>query len=1698
MTGGYLCAQTDPAAITDGFTPAAIAPGTPQGVTFLSPHDAVNYYNGNLAFSIPLNSVNGRGGAGYTITLPIGTKWVIENHPSPQDVFVAVPSVFPYEGLWMDGAAPRYMPGRMLWREVVDETKGVTGTCAGGTNGATYSFYLGQTLTRLTWVEADGTEHEFQDTQSSGSPLPAAPNYTCASDHLLSRPSRGTVFISDDATAATFIADSTVYDWITTLDRQTHVNKGVQGWLLFKDGRRYQTDSTGNVIQMIDRLGNTTTISGGVITDSLGRSITISEKYSNGAPTMDQIIYPAADGNTHTITVNYDSLQNHLRTGFSVQTTSSLFQTTNGSPVSEQFNPVVVSSVVLPDGSSYTIQYNSYGEVAQVTLPTGGFYQYDYPVSTPSCDGTNYTGCAQSGSNGATDMQTVLRRVTARRVYANGGTLEGQTCYSPTFAPDGSTTTTQVTFYDGTASPGSCGSGNVISSETHTFRSTPVADLGWVDPPSFWYPEGFAGRETQTTWNTAGGTALKTVSNTWSWNSTGVFSGQLPTNEQTWFNLTPCQTLTTLSGTSPVTSGRFFLYDKYFNVTDTYEYDFGAAPAPASSCSQTVPAGYGRQAHVSYVADGNYDVVSTPASGPNSNHMRNLVQESDTYDGAGTLAARTQYAYDESAPTLENTLVGYVAPTHSKLGNLTSKSAWLNTTGSYWKSTYTYDNLGNVLTIKDPRQMVTTLFYGDNCLAVANPPAGVLSIGSLYAFPTRIINAIGQPVQVQYDCYIGKQKQFTDANSTVTSYSYSGDPFDRLLSVQRAVSTPAEAHTTFSYPNLTTVTTKQDQASIGDGAIVTTSLFDGLGRLSQTQHSAPGGGYIATSQSYDGKGQPWRSSLPYNPQNGETAHYVTTSYDGAGRVVSVATDDGAATATSYSGSQTTTSDPAGATRTITSDGFGRVNSAVEDPTGKNYLTSYTYDVLDDLKTVTQGAQTRSFTYNSLKQLVSATNPESGAICYGPTASPCTENYDGNGNLLYRTDSRGVTTSYTYDALSRVTAKSYSDGATPGVFYAYDTATLGIGRLASVSTAALGSIPAFSTLVTSYDALGHPTASTQTIGSANSYTFSYTYNLAGGLTKETYPSLRAVSTTYDVLNRPSGLSGQMGADSSTYLNSVSYSSGGAVSQLQFGAAPLVTESVTFDQGLSTLRGQPTQLAVSLASGTNLVTLGYGYCPGDPAPAQCASNNGNVQSASITAPGPAVNVWQTFGYDKLNRLISALETPVSGSSTTAWSQVYVYDAFGNRWLDPSSSGLSLSPFTPQYSTNFNSNNQLVIQSSTYDTAGNQKTIGGFSYSYDAENRVSLVTEPSGATPSSYQYFYDGDGRRVQKVASGGSTTSYVYDVAGNLAAEYVSGTAPTLACTTCYLVQDTLGSTRMMLDASTGAPVALHDYLPFGEEIVNARPGSLYSGTDDPRQKFTGKERDSETGLDFFGARYLSGAQGRFSSADAPFNDQDPSDPQSWNLYSYVRNNPLNSVDPTGTVDCKPSQGGDFCVERDEPSPTPAPPPDTGLSSFGQFMIGSLLNTVHTTTQVAEKTQQVVQSAVDWLGSQDPSCTLKGMAAGGGAGLALGSTVGLAGGPTAFITVPVGGGLGLLGGAGFGGIAGMSACSSGSGGSGKGGDYRPKTAGANANDAKTIRDVAREEGVDARKFGKFVEAEKRAEGRRASENYSYDELKALAGC
>lgn len=128
--------------------------------------------------------------------------------------------------------------------------------------------------------------------------------------------------------------------------------------------------------------------------------------------------------------------------------------------------------------------------------------------------------------------------------------------------------------------------------------------------------------------------------------------------------------------------------------------------------------------------------------------------------------------------------------------------------------------------------------------------------------------------------------------------------------------------------------------------------------------------------------------------------------------------------------------------------------------------------------------------------------------------------------------------------------------------------------------------------------------------------------------------------------------------------------------------------------------------------------------------------------------------------------------------------------------------------------------------------------------------------------------------------------------------------------------------MVVDKSGSlAGVKRHDYLPFGEELsvgVGGRAQAQgYGVNDNVRQKFTDKERDNETSLDFFETRYYSSTQGRLTSTDPLYyTGTRPGDPQQFNLYNYVRGNPLSFTDPDGKDLVGASQRGSDMVPLTE--------------------------------------------------------------------------------------------------------------------------------------------------------------------------------------
>jgi RHS repeat-associated protein len=213
--------------------------------------------------------------------------------------------------------------------------------------------------------------------------------------------------------------------------------------------------------------------------------------------------------------------------------------------------------------------------------------------------------------------------------------------------------------------------------------------------------------------------------------------------------------------------------------------------------------------------------------------------------------------------------------------------------------------------------------------------------------------------------------------------------------------------------------------------------------------------------------------------------------------------------------------------------------------------------------------------------------------------------------------------------------------------------------------------------------------------------------------------------------------------------------------------------------------------------------------------------------------------------------------------------------------------------------------------YDASGNLLNDGVNAFSYDAEGHIKTVN----ATTA---YVYDGGGARVKKLV--GENTRFVYGINGELIAEfdgstgslkkeYISGgitIEPTAVNSngTQYGTTDHLGTPRVITNSS-GSVVSRHDYMPFGEELgagVGGRTAAIgFSNSgDNNRKKFTGYERDSETGLDFAQARYDSSSQGRFTSPDPFAASATVGNPQTFNRYSYCANNPVNATDPTGLV------------------------------------------------------------------------------------------------------------------------------------------------------------------------------------------------------
>jgi RHS repeat-associated protein len=282
------------------------------------------------------------------------------------------------------------------------------------------------------------------------------------------------------------------------------------------------------------------------------------------------------------------------------------------------------------------------------------------------------------------------------------------------------------------------------------------------------------------------------------------------------------------------------------------------------------------------------------------------------------------------------------------------------------------------------------------------------------------------------------------------------------------------------------------------------------------------------------------------------------------------------------------------------------------------------------------------------------------------------------------------------------------------------------------------------------------------------------------------------------------------------------------------------------------------------------------------------NGTLASLAITDPFNSANAQAcNYSHDDCTRIASVN----CGAST--WQQNFSYDSFGNitKTVPTGGTGYSFQPSystatnrmtaipvggsTPSYDANGNVLNDF-LHSYTWDVYGRPIAIDGVSVTYDALGRT-VEQNRSGAYS---EIVYAPSGTKIE-IMSGQSFTKAFVPLPGGAVAVYGGGIV-------YYRHPDHLGSSRF---ASTGSRTMYYDgaYAPFGEPYAQ-------TGTTD--LSFTGMNQDTVSNLYDFPAREY-GTQGRWASPDpAGLAATDLTDPQSWNRFSYVRNSPINLIDPSG--------------------------------------------------------------------------------------------------------------------------------------------------------------------------------------------------------
>ncbi len=999
-----------------------------------------------------------------------------------------------------------------------------------------------------------------------------------------------------------------------------------------------------------------------------------------------------------------------------------------------------------------------------------------------------------------------------------------------------------------------------------------------------------------------------------------------------------------LDGNDVLTAIKDFTYDKNGNMVEVKEYDW--MPYNIVPRTFSFPIGLPEGADDLYLKrvtrteffNGTPNAEAADYGDPDSYHLSSsprllrLARSSEMRDASGTPKSRTEMTYDYTSygpNTIGGNLTGTRAWDSYKGGSSRPYSYPLTATNSIGTS-MTYTPLGMPETTTDANGTVTRITYG----AIVAPNGVVTDL-----YPTKNVAAHGTAVartsSLTYDFHTGLATSTTDEDNNVTNATVY-DAVGRPIKAISAQGTSVESWTRTEYNDQARyVVVRSDVESVGDGRKVATQFFDQIGRVRLAKTLEDAVTQSATNEidgikvqtryrfvrndsgghTYEITSNPYRESFSWQASSEETMGWNRSKSWHNGERQETETFSGAslpdpwggnagstgAIVTEKNANSTTITDQAGRKRRNITDSFGQL-IRVDEPDISGELgsiaapaqpTNYSYSSDGKMVRVQQGVQNRYFMHDSLGRLLRVRQPEQvvnpGLNTVGnPDNNSWTAGfvYDDNGNLLTSRDAKNVIVTTAYDRLNRPASRTYSD-STPVVNFTYDDPS--VARAKGKLTRIASSVSEMRYL--GFDPAGRLTSSQHVID-YRVFPSDYKYNLAGSLTEQTYPSRRVVKNLLETDGDLSAISSKF-ADGpfKNYASNLAYTPAGAIKRLQLGNG--LWESARINS-----RGQATEL--NLGNSTtdgSLMKLNYQYGELDQnGNVDATRNTGNIAKQTISIAGLSTGFVQTYRYDPLYRISEAREVN-NGSQT--WVQNFSYDRYGNRV------GLSQNVGGQQLPVNNltlpavdgNTNRFQSGQGYSYDAVGN--LIGdpqGRQFIFNGDNKQVEVRDASGGVG---EYVYDGSGKRVKKVTAA-ETVIFVYDGLGKLIAE-MSTAAPPAQPTVNYTATDPLGSPRVLTNKQ-GQVVSRRDFMPFGEELAPDSTlrtiGRKYGAADNVRQKFTGYQRDEESGLDFAEARYYNSNHGRFTAVDPLLASGKSADPQTFNRYVYALNRPLVLTDPMG--------------------------------------------------------------------------------------------------------------------------------------------------------------------------------------------------------